>query len=108
VLRFDAGGTDRTVKLDALVRRQVFLIFKETIHNAARHAACAHVDVALDVADHHMALTVADDGRGFETGAAGQGHGLVSMRRRATKLGAELQIASQATRGTVISLRVPL
>jgi two-component sensor histidine kinase len=106
--RFRALEIVRPVKLDAHVRRQVFLIFKEGIHNAVRHSACANVEVELKIEKHNIALTLADDGRGFDAAKAGPGHGLLSMRQRAKALGALLQITSQPDQGTVISLQVPL
>ncbi len=106
--RFTVQETERPVKLDAHVRRQVFLIFKEGIHNAVRHSACANVEVELRIEKHSIALTLADDGKGFDMAIASHGHGLLSMRHRAEALGAVLQIASQPDHGTMVSLLVPL
>jgi signal transduction histidine kinase/ligand-binding sensor domain-containing protein len=106
--RFDIQETERPVKLDAHVRRQVFLIFKESIHNMVRHAACSNVEVALKIEKHAINLTLRDDGKGFDPEQESHGHGLMSMRQRARSLGASLEIVSQEDRGTLISLKVPL
>ena len=106
--RFDAVETERLVKLDAHVRRQVFLIFKESVHNVARHSGCTSVEVKLRIEKHHISLTLTDDGRGFDPALANHGHGLMSMRQRANALGATLEIDSALDRGTVIFLKVPL
>ncbi len=105
---FDFQETERSMKLDAHVRRQVFLIFKESLHNIARHSACAKVEVALRIRKHHIQLSLADDGHGFDPEQASHGHGLLSMRQRAKALGATLEIVSGPDQGTVISLKVPL
>ena len=106
--RFDAKDTEKTVKLDAQLRRQVFLIFKESLNNIVRHSGCANVNIELKIENYHIALTLADDGRGFDPAQASQGHGLMSMRQRAKALGANLDIVSGRDKGTVVSLKVPL
>jgi signal transduction histidine kinase len=109
-LRFRAPEQD--LSLDADVRRQVFLIFKECINNIARHADCAEVEVDFTLTDHHLSLRVSDDGRGLVETAPqpGQngGNGLLSMRRRATELGGRLEVVSGAGSGTIIKLEAPL
>jgi signal transduction histidine kinase len=108
VFHFNAQETERPVRLDAHVRRQVFLIFKESIHNMVRHSACRNVKIELRIEKHAMHLTLADDGKGFDPQQESDGHGLMSMRQRAGTLGATLEITSQENHGTVISLKVPL
>jgi len=105
---FNVGETERLMKLDTDVRRQVFLIFKECSHNIVRHSQCSSVEVDLKVENHAITLTVKDDGRGFDIRQASQGHGLISMTRRAKTLGATLDISSQSGGGTLVSLKVPL
>jgi ligand-binding sensor domain-containing protein/two-component sensor histidine kinase len=106
--RFTIHEPDHPVKLEANVRRQVFLIFKESVNNMVRHSACAAAEVELGIERHWITLTLADNGRGFDTAQASDGHGLLSMQQRATSLGAVLEITSQANLGTTILLKVPL
>ena len=67
-----------------------------------------HVTVSLK--KHDIVLTVVDDGRGFDLGAArGRGGlGLVGMEERARLVHGKLSIAAGSNRGTRISLQVPL
>lgn len=104
---FNAPESDDGLKLGADVRRDVFLIFKEAVNNAARHSGCSHVDIELLVEWSRIVLTVRDDGRGFDTEAATEGNGLISMKRRAASLGGELELRSTQGKGSVITLRVP-
>jgi ligand-binding sensor domain-containing protein/two-component sensor histidine kinase len=105
---FDAQEIEGPRKLDVDVRRQVFLIFKEALHNIVKHSGCGNVAIQLRIEKNAITLTVADDGTGFDLAQADQGHGLPSMRQRAKTLRADLDIASQRDRGTTMSLRVPL
>jgi len=104
---FRAPELEDGLKLGADVRRDVFLIFKEAVNNAARHSGCSHVDIELLVERSSILLTVRDDGRGFEIEAPSEGNGLVSMKRRAASLGGELELRSTAGEGSEIALRVP-
>ena len=95
------------VPLRAEVRRQVFLIFKECIHNIVRHSGCRHVRVGLEYRGHRLLLTLADDGHGFAAPSDGNGNGLDSMRRRAAEIGGKLEILSAPATGTHTRLTVP-
>ena len=105
---FNLSETERLMKLDADVRRQVFLIFKECSHNIVRHSQCSSVEVDLKIENHAISLTIKDDGKGFDIPQASRGHGLISMSRRAKTLGATLEIGSRSGGGTLVSLKVPL
>jgi signal transduction histidine kinase len=62
------------------------------------------IDFSAD--NRRLSLRVADNGTGFIPDSVSDGHGLLSMRRRAEKLGGHLQIDS-ASDGTIVTLRVP-
>lgn len=103
---FDVTGQPR-VQVDAQVRRQVFLVFKESLNNVVRHSGTSTVEIGLHVDRHALVLRMSDRGRGFDTAAASDGHGLESMRARATGLGGSLEVVTASTRGTCVTLTVP-
>jgi ligand-binding sensor domain-containing protein/signal transduction histidine kinase len=105
---FHAPKDEDRLKLGADVRREVYLVFKESINNAAKHAGCSHVEVDFGVEGSLLSLRVRDDGEGFTPDETDDGHGLDSMRRRGSRLGGTLLIDSRPGEGTVVSLRVPL
>jgi PAS domain S-box-containing protein len=106
--RFQAPGSDHDVQLGANVRREVFLIFKESINNLVKHSASDRAEIEFTIDAEHLTLVISDNGKGFETNADCDGHGLLSMRDRAAGLGAKFEMVSQAGVGTRISLDVPL
>jgi signal transduction histidine kinase len=103
------------IKLGPEQRRDIFLICKEALTNAARHANCKHVTLSFNVAGPQILIEISDDGGGFQTspnapaptGNGRGGHGLVNMRTRATRLGADLEITSGHGRGTQLKLSTP-
>ena len=96
------------VKLGADVRREVFLILKESVTNIAKHAQCSRVHVDFECVRHHLRLRVADNGRGFDPGQATDGNGVANLRRRVAALGGTLRVESAPGRGTTISFDLDL
>jgi signal transduction histidine kinase len=102
---FDAPSLQQNVKLGAEVRREVFLIFKEGVSNIVKHSGCRSAEIALQIERGVINLKLIDDGKGFEESITDSGQGLISMRRRAKKLGGELIIVSRSGAGTTVILK---
>jgi signal transduction histidine kinase len=68
------------------------------------------VDVKVAQGSEMFVITVRDNGRGFEPGAAARpsAFGLLGMRERALLLGGEIEITTALGRGTTVILKVPL
>jgi len=107
-LRFREPDTRLDLKLGADLRREVFLIFKETINNLVRHSQCTEAEVDLQIAHGRLVLRVSDNGRGLGSANADAGTGLTSMRGRASRLGGSFEISSPDETGTIITLNIPL
>lgn len=107
-LSIHTDGLDDGTPLPMLPRRTLFLIFKEALHNAARHAGAGQVNVSLRSTGGALEMTIADDGAGFDPESAHAGDGLRNMRRRLREIGGEMDIRSGAGKGTEIAVRVPL
>jgi two-component sensor histidine kinase len=105
--QFHAPAAELEGKLDPDMRRQVFLIFKESVNNIVRHADCTLVEIQFAVEKAGLMLSVRDDGRGFDTTQPFAGNGLASMRQRAASLNGSLEITVDGDQGTRITLRVP-
>ncbi|WP_235510090.1 ATP-binding protein [Variovorax sp. Root473] len=82
---------------------------QEALTNVLKHSASRRVDVAVTRAGAELQLSVRDDGRGFVVEGAdkGTGAGLRSLRARARRLGADLQLQSRPGQ-TQLALRMPL
>lgn len=109
-LEFLAADADNA-PLGANIRREVFLVCKETVNNIARHATATQVQIEFKLLDHWLNMTFRDNGRGFDTQATPPsrgGNGLANMKKRAAELGGEYHIESTPGSGTKATLRVPL
>lgn len=107
-VEFHASDNSRRTKLSLDARRELFLIFKEAVNNAARHSNCQKVEIKFEVAAGEIFLDITDDGHGFDaTQISIGGHGLANMQNRVAKIGGRLKIASAPANGTSIKIRTP-
>lgn len=91
------------VWLDPEVRRNLYLVFKEAIHNAVRHSGATTVTVRVGITKGVFGLYLKDDGKGFRPGEKMQrGHGLRNMTKRAEAIGARFKLESTPSVGTSI------
>jgi signal transduction histidine kinase len=102
---------ENDVQLSLEMRRHLFLMFRECIHNAARHSNCTAVVAELKVENRELVLTVEDNGDGLKpekkpSGDVG-GTGIPGMRRRAEVLGGSLQVNSTPGKGCTVSIHLP-
>jgi signal transduction histidine kinase len=92
--------------LSSEVRLGMYRIVQEALHNVMRHSGADEALVRLEFMDHHVRLTIRDNGSGFDpdTSVRPTSLGLLSMRERAAAIGATLNIVSRAGGGTAIIL----
>ncbi len=96
----------------AEVRHNLFLAFKEALHNVLKHAAATTVRVSLTVTDTSFALAVNDNGKGFNPDASGDqaaasesarissGNGLSNMKKRLEEISGIFELRSAPGEGT--------
>jgi len=99
-------------------RKNIFLIFKEALHNTVKYADCKTAWITLSLDNNVLKMVIKDDGKGFEpsqintngTSAAESlgGNGIKNMHARADDLNANLLILSKRNEGTTIHLTLPL
>ena len=85
----------------------------EALRNAFMHARARHVVVTIGLGKRELSVLVKDDGQGIDQEVIGAGRregrwGLVGMQERAARIGARLEMRSDAGNGTLVELSVPL
>ena len=110
-LKFETNSAGLDREANSEIRRDVFLIAKEAVHNAVRHSGCSQIEVRFCIAAERLEMEISDNGRGLPP-AATDGNGLASMRQRARSLGGRVEWlrgkALEANTGTRVCLRMPL
>jgi signal transduction histidine kinase/ligand-binding sensor domain-containing protein len=101
--------------ITAELRHNVFLAFKEALHNVVKHSGADRVVVSLTTDAAGFNVIIQDNGKGFDVAAAennwetqrlGRGNGLINLRQRLEKIGGRCDIKSETGLGTEIKFFV--
>lgn len=96
-------------RLPLLIERELWQIAREAILNAERHSHAAHLMVAGRRTGSTVVLTVRDDGVGLDnTEARPDSYGLIGMRERAHRIGADVAVLPLESGGTEMRLELHL
>lgn len=128
-IKFDFPEKIPTLLMTAEIRRNLFLIIKEALHNTVKHAEANNVLLKISIKNTDLTIVVKDDGKGFvmhssigirhslldkdntvnlKTTLLNKGNGLQNMQFRATELGGYYNINTGSGSGTEISITVSL
>ncbi len=94
------------------IAEHLLFTIREALTNVGRHSKASRASVRLQADTASVTLEIVDDGRGLAAamgdGSTGTGLGLANLRRRAEKLGGELELGTPEGGGTSILWRVPV
>jgi signal transduction histidine kinase len=104
VLSQSAGALD-----DPRSRESIVFIVREAVTNALRHGRAESIRVQLSKENNSTVLRVIDNGVGFDANQAFEaGHfGMVTMKEKATSVGASLVVHSLPSVGTTVEILWP-
>jgi signal transduction histidine kinase len=90
-------------------RTYLYRIVQEGLTNCARHAQAKNIRVRLEDANGQVALTVEDDGVGFDAHkGVVYGLGLLGLTERVRELAGNIAIESQPGKGTKLAVVLPV
>jgi signal transduction histidine kinase len=105
-LAYEAGDAD--ARLPREFEQTIYRIAQEGVMNAIKHAHATRVEVRLVERDSEVAITVIDDGVGFDPIEVTSGYGLAGIRERADLARGSVQLESAAGAGTTLTARLPI
>src|SRR6185436_20451009 len=88
-VHFNADKNLNSIHLDMAQRKNLYLIFKEAINNAAKYSECKNVWIDISLEGKNLVMKIRDDGKGFEQPVeVGEekslsGNGIRNMKKRA-------------------------
>ena len=89
------------------VRRNLFLVVKEALHNVTKHAKASAVSMRVTVLNGTLQIVIEDNGRGFTVdGDSPTGNGLGNMKKRMADIGGMCTVTSEPNRGTRVSMEI--
>lgn len=92
----------------------LFYLIEEAINNARKYAEASVIAIQGVTQGNVIAIRIADNGKGFDTGAVEDGYdnrgsfGMVNMRERAELLDGTLTLKSAPGQGTIITVLIPI
>jgi signal transduction histidine kinase len=96
-----------TLITDITTRKNIVLITKEAINNAAKYSGASQLVIDLQVMQNTIQLQVTDNGTGFNTNEI-KGNGINNMHKRVEELNGVFEILSNPQTGTIVTARIPL
>jgi signal transduction histidine kinase len=106
-IEFTHDGSQSRIPL--LAQPDILKIAQEALKNSVHHGSAKIISVRFEVCNDTAILTVSDDGEGFELeGVSNYARGLMVLRERASRIGAELEIKTAIGKGTTVELRLAL
>ena len=107
--RADLPAQLPTISIPPEVRHNVFLAFKEAVHNVIKHAQASEAHIRLLLEPGQFILEIEDNGRGLGDQAAPKNrNGLRNMKKRMEDIHGEFSISGGANGGTIVRLTVPI
>lgn len=89
-------------------RRDLYLIFKESVNNLARHSGARQAVIAIQCENSELKMLVSDNGRGFDATLPSLNNGLKSIYERAGRHHWKIRILSSPGGGTEIHLQAKI
>jgi signal transduction histidine kinase len=106
-LRFDFDKDVEDVKLSMEQRKNIFLIFKETVYNSVKYSGGKNLLISMRKNGGKLVLVIKDDGKGFDVNnyKSKNGNGIQNMRLRAEEILSVYRIES-SEKGTQTTLDI--
>jgi len=97
-------------KFDRSAAVAIFRIVQATLTNVARHAHASRARIALIKRKNGLILTVTDNGKGISRKLIHEHDslGITGMRERAVALGGTFTLAGSGSKGTILTVQIPL
>jgi signal transduction histidine kinase len=106
-LEVDVRLVDWPGEIAADAALALYRVAQEALQNAIKHAGAATVSIELRATPAALAMTVADDGRGFARDRPSPGIGLAGMAERVALVGGSLAIDTAPGEGTSVRVTLP-
>ena len=87
-------------------RRNIYLVYKEAIHNIAKHSHATNAQVRIYQQTNALHIRISDDGEGFDCTQKVEGNGLKNFQKRAMEGGFEVTVSSEKGEGTTVLVAI--
>lgn len=95
------------ILLDENAKLVLIRIIQECLNNAIKHASPSLVYIKLEELEGTIAISIEDDGIGFDVSQSSTGQGVRNLHTRMATIGGSVRITSVSDKGTKIQLCLP-
>ena len=99
-LLVDLSGDSTSFPLPIETRKNIYLLCKEAINNAAKYSKASTLNIMFRLLSNTLEISIKDNGIGFDKTTVKQGNGLENMQKRAADIGGKLELVSVPGTGT--------
>lgn len=99
---------EEDVNLSAIIRRNIFLLLKESLTNTLKHAHATGISLDISYKNKFIEMSIKDNGKGYNMDEVnGRGNGLGNMKKRIREVNGDILCKSAPGEGTDLFFRIP-
>ncbi len=106
-IKSNINGWKQESLLNAEIRRNIYLLFKEAINNAIKYSNATLLEFYANNENNKLEIILKDNGDGFEVDKVKRGNGLNSILQRGKDIGADVQLIASPGKGCMLIMIVP-
>jgi signal transduction histidine kinase len=93
-------------RIETETRKNIYLLFKESINNIIKHSKASNVDIILTYKFRKLIVSIADNGKGFDMQKIVKGNGIEGMQYRIKLLKGKVEFLQNQPHGTLIKFEM--
>ncbi len=99
---------NQKLALTPLAFMNIRRIIREIMTNTFKHASASRIDMVICTTQHHLMLSMSDNGLGFDTINVRKGRGIRNISERVDELKGQITWHSEPNHGMIMACQLPL
>ena len=96
------------IQVNQIIKINLYRILQEALQNIIKHAQAKNVIISFDTDESKIIMKIKDDGVGFDCKKKRKGIGMKNMTSRIKKLKGVFTVLSEPTKGTLLTIQIPI
>ena len=96
------------LKIDVETKKHIYLLFKEALNNAIKHAQASEINVEISYIKRKLTISIIDNGNGFKLNEINKGNGIDNMENRIKKLNGNLYFLPKLPNGSIVQFELKI
>lgn len=104
-IHFTTKMADEQLVIRGDIRKNIYFIVKEALHNVVKHANASQVKFLFE-SNNNIELQIHDNGKGIDFESMSSGNGIKNTTKRVEKMQGTIKYSNE--QGTKITIRIPI